>query len=333
MPEFDLPASTLDDIVRHPQARMLVGEIIARAYRRAVFATPQERFSLLSSDAPQNSLMQPVTYSQPRLPALTPAISSAELTAVTTGINGKLYKPFYVEDVDKVTFRVGEAADIPVILLKNADKTININKYGRMIKASYEALRYMPIDLLAFAIQRIAIKVEAEKVDDILATIVSGDGNIGTAAATYNASDLDPAATSGALTLKAWLAFKMKYDNPYMLTHVLGRNDAVLKLMMLSMGNANVPLVMAGGLFASQAVTPINNGLADGVRAGWLASAPANALVTFDKRVAIERVFEIGGQIREVDKWITNQTEGLTMTETEGFAIIEKGVTKTLLLQ
>jgi hypothetical protein len=53
-------------------------------------------------------------------------------------------------------------------------------------------------------------------------------------------------------------------------------------------------------------------------------------LVGTDRRLAVERVFEIGASIQEVDRYITNQTQVLTMTETEGYDILDGVATKIL---
>lgn len=331
-PFYNRGATTLEQMAGDKRTRVLIGEIASRAWRRVAYGGDQMQRLVLSTDAGAGSLMQPYSYSMPRLPLLQPAIPVSELVANTQGIPGRTYRPFYVEDVDQaeVNMRVGEGADIPVVNLRESEKTIILKKYGRMIKASYEALRYMPVDTFSFFVARVALAVEAEKVERILDVLVGGDGSSGTPE-NFNATALDALATGKTLTLKAWLAFKMKFQNPFMMTHSLSRADTALKAMLLNAGTANIPLANAGALIGGQGVTPINQ-LADTTRAGWLASAPADVFVAFDKRLAVERIFEIGGTIQETDRWIENQTEGLTQTEVEGYDIIEPEAVKTLTL-
>jgi hypothetical protein len=66
------------------------------------------------------------------------------------------------------------------------------------------------------------------------------------------------------------------------------------------------------------------------LRLGWTADAPTLKLVGTDRRLAVERVFEIGASIQEIDRYITNQTQVLTMTETEGYDILDGVATKIL---
>lgn len=322
IPELGIAASEFGDLVEHEQGRHLAVELIARAYRGAALDKNQ-RSIITSFEGLPGSMINQFAYAGPRDYLLEPAIPLSEVVGVTTGIRNNYYKPFWLEDVQNATSRVGEGAEIPAVKITTAEKTITLAKYGRRLDVTYEALRRIPIDILSFYIRRIAVTVESEKVDKVLSTIISGDGNSGTAATSYNLTALDSGTTAGNLTLKAYLAFKMKFRNPRMLTTVLAQDVSLLKLMLLNTGSANIPLVMMGGLAAAQTVTPINQGLSDGVRGGWLDGAPANKIVGFDKRFSIERIFEIGGMIQEEDKDVKQQINSLVLSEVEGYAVLD----------
>lgn len=328
VPELGIPASTLEDVVNHPKARHLAVELIARAYRGTV---TNKRAPMQSEMNIAGTWLSQFAYpAAPRANFIEPAIPLSEVVGQTTGITQKYYKPFYMQDIENVTARVSEAAEIPAVKISTTEKVINLQKYGRRLDITYEAIRSIPIDMLAFYVQRIAIKVEAEKVDKVIDIIVNGDGNAGTAATSYNLTTLDSGTTANNLTLKAWLAFKMKFKNPFQLTTIMSQDAGALALMLLNTGSANIPLVNAGGVFSQQAITPINNGLADGTRLGWLDTPPAGKLIGFDKRLSVERVFEIGANIQETDKDVKNQIDSLVLSEVEGYAIIEQTANKIL---
>ncbi len=333
-PQHNLPASTVEEIVNHPQARFLLTEIIARQYRSVVFAGygsgDGQRAPVLSTTGLPGSFLNQYQYSAPRDVLLEPAIPLSEVVGMTTGIRANVYRPFYLEDVTAANSRVAEAAEIPAVRIAQSEKTITLRKYGRRIDTTYEAIRHMPIDLVAFNVQRIAIAVEAEKVDKVLDVIINGDGTAGSAATNFNLTTLDPATTANNLTLLAWIAFKMKFKNPLKMTTVLGRDASLLKAFMLNTGSTNFPLIMMGSLGGGQSLTPINDRLAGGERAGWLDSAPASKLVGFDKRLSVERVFEIGANIQESDTDIKHQINHLVLSEVEGYAIIDPKANKTL---
>jgi hypothetical protein len=320
--EAGIPASTLEDVVEHPKARYLAIELIARAYRSVIHKRAP---AIMSTQGLPGSMINQYAYAGPRGIPLEPAIPLSELVGQTTGINQKYYKPFYIQDVTRATARVGEGAEIPAVKIATSENLINLYKYGRRIDVTYEALRSIPIDLLADKVRRIAIKVETEKVEKALDVIVNGDGNAGTAATVYQVSVLNGATAGNTFTLEAWLAFKMKFKNPFMLTTVIGQDASILQLMLMNTGSANIPLIMMGAIAGTQTFTPINQTLAGGERVGWLDAAPANKLVGIDKRFALERVFEIGANIQESDRDVKHQINSLVLSEVEGYAIMEGG--------
>ena len=159
--------------------------------------------------------------------------------------------------------------------------------------------------------------------------MVNGDGN-NNAPTTYALTTLDDDATAGTLTLPGWLAYKMKFANPYMLTGALAQESVALQMMLLTTGSANVPLVTVQQPSGLGAFTPINPGLRDSVALGWTSDAPAQKIVGFDRRFAIERIVDVGATITEIEQFITRQVQVLVMTEAEGYAIIDKNAINIL---
>ena len=318
--------------------RVLLAEFISRAWRRGVHSVHHaiqdaNRAVYLTSDSAPGTQVNPFAYAAgPRYTQISPAIPLSELVAINTGINANVYKAFYLQtDIDQIRMkRVTEAAEVPAAKLIGQERSVMLSKFGRRLETSYEALRRMPIDLVAFHIQRMAIQAEADKVTTVLGVIVNGDGNANTAATSYNLTALDPATTANNLTLTAWLSFKMKFPSPYMLTTALAQEGPALKLQMLNVGNANVQLFQMPWFGGANAFRPINPTLADGVALGWTGDAPAGKIVGFDRRFVIERVFEIGSNIQEVGQWIEKQVKFLVMTETEGYAVLDAGGSKVL---
>jgi hypothetical protein len=310
--------------------RMLYTEFFARQWRKVTHGGT--RATMLSNDSVAGSWARP--YAEAMSPRwdqqIAPAIPLSELIAMTTPISGADYRSFYLTyDATKLRqFRVGESAEIPIADLADAENTIRLQKFGRGIKASYEQMRRMRVDKLAMFIQLAAIQAEIDKVKAGLAVLINGDGN-NNAAVVDNLTTLDTAASAGTLTLKGWLAFKMKFANPYTITTSLMQEGVALSLALLNTGSANVPLSNANLGNLGTGLTPINQ-FGDGVRFGWEASAPALKIVGFDKRFAMEHVTEIGGDIAEMERFITNQTQVMTMSEVSGFAILDKNATRIL---
>jgi hypothetical protein len=263
---------------------------------------------------------------------IAPAIPLAELIAITSPINGAAYEAFYItnDESEQRMVRVSEGAEIPRAKLTGGDQVIKLKKYGRVLEASYEFIRRSRLDWLGLHIQRMAAQVESDKVSAVIAVVVNGDGNAGTAATVYNLTTLDTTAVAGSVTLKGWLAFKMKFANPYTLTSALTQEAVALQLMLLNMGSANVPAVQFGQGVGFSMFRPINPGLADGTGLGWTSVAPALKVVAMDSRLAVEQVTEIGATLQEVQRWTTQQVETLTLSEVEGYKIFDPSATAIL---
>lgn len=318
----------------HTAGRALFPEFFARQWQSVMRATrAEQRAILLSSDSAVGGWDRPYAdASGPRWRnKIAPPIPLSELVAVTTPVTGDTYRSIYMTyDAEAVRmYRVGESADIPVTTLVSSENIINLHKYGRGLRSSYELLRRTRVDKMAWFIQWVALQAQIDKVAAVLDVMVNGDGNANTAATEYNLTTLDADAVAGTLTLEGWLAFKLKFGEMYSLTTALMTEAVALKLITLNTGSANIPLasVTLGGIRNN--LTPINN-TGDAVRYGWTSEAPANKIVAFDASMAIEHVTEIGSTIREAERYITNQTQLMTMTEVEGFAVLDPGAIKIL---
>ncbi len=340
--EVGLQASTWEEATDTAERRALMPEFCARIWRQATHraaVTSSTRAMLLSGDYPLNDPMNPWVQASEglRAPMLRPAIPLDLLVARTTAINGDGYRSLYLSDTlgtDAYRMkRIAEGTEIPATTLITGEHTLRITKFGRALRATYEQLRRQRIDRIAFIVARMALQAEADKVSQVLGVIVSGDGNANTAAATYAQTALHPGSAAGTLTLSAWLTFKLRFTSAYTPSVILAQEASILQLLMLPvLTNTNqLPLVMASGPFgALRPVGGVDNQLAQGEAYGVTSEAPALKLVAFDPSQAIERVTEIGGQISEVERFINNQTTMMTMTEVEGYGVIDANASRLL---
>jgi hypothetical protein len=316
--------------------RALYPEFFARQWREVAFATPQQRAILLSSDSVIGGWDRP--YADAAGPRwndqFAPAIPLSELVAMTTPITGEDYRSLYMTyDEDELRmFRVGESAEIPMAELESSERAIRLRKYGRGLRTTYEQLRRMRVDRLAWWIRWVALQSEVDKVAAALAVLINGDGNANTAATEVDLTDLHSGATPGTLSLEGWLAFRLLFEQPYMLTTALMQSAEALQLIMLNSGSANIPLAGLNLAGIGNTLTPINT-TADGIRYGWTSDAPADKIVGFDRRFALEHVMEIGSEISETERFITNQTQVITMTENSAFAVLDPSAARVLDLE
>lgn len=338
-PDRGYYADTFDKFYENDNTRALVPEFVRRVWHRVATGGVRAGTSptLASTDTPLGNVMNPFwDNATPRIQQLAPVLPLSEFVSVTTPIRGDAYRAFYLtEPTNKNDYRmvrIAEGAEIPRVRLVGADHMTRLHKYGRAMEATYEILRRQRIDMIALHISRLAIQAETDKVATVIDVMINGDGNSNTAATSVNLTTLDPAAVAGTLTLKGWLNFKLQWLNPYRVTTAVAQQAMALQAMLLSTGSANIPLSVAfpnsfGGL------RPMNTtGLGDAVDFGWTTDAPANKIVGFDNRFGVERVYEVGSDINEVERFVMRQTQALTMTEVEGYNCIDPNSVKILVV-
>lgn len=322
-------ASTYGDFFE--RAPYLVHEWAARVWRNVQENGKRAMYDY--SDATPGSWERPYAEAQQARwsQMIAPAIPLDSLIALTTTIEGDAYRAYYLtHDASIVRMvRVRPGAEMPRSRLASAENTVSLYKYGRTLEATYEQLRYQRLNKVALHIAQMAVQAETDKVATVIDIMVNGDGNSSTAATNYNLTTLDSAASAGTLTLKGWIAFKMKFTNPYVITGALMQEAVALQLALLNTGSANIPQLSlnAGGL--GLGLRPINQ-FADGVDYGWTADAPTLKIVGFDKRFGIERIVGAGSNVQEVERFTTRQVEALTISELEGYMTYNQSALKTL---
>jgi len=340
VPELGIRASTWEEATDTPEKRALLPEVMARVWRNVASRnlpamSPQGRALLLSGDAAVNTLANPfVDNREIRAKRLMAPIPLDAIVARTTMIDNDAYRTLYVvDDLNTDGYRmkrVSEAADIPSTTLVTGEHTLRIHKYGRALRASYEQLRRQRIDRIAFIVERMAIQAEVDKVADATAVLTAGDGNANTAATVLNLTALDAAAVAGTLTLKGWLTAKMRFGIAYQPDTVLAPEATALQLMLLPFNTVNGTPLLTNPAQGIGNLRPINEYFSGSMRYGVSPDVAALKLLLFDSTMALEQVNEIGGNVSEVERFVTNQTQILTMTEVSGFGIIDVNATRLL---
>lgn len=334
-PALGIYANEFGAFLRDEQTRALVPEWAARIWREVQHGRSASTRALYTSgDEIPGSSMRP--YAEAAALRVTspvaPPIALSDIVAITTPIDGNTYRSVYLttSTTDLRMRRVAESADIPLFKLTTSQNSINLYKYGTGVESTYESLRRARLDKVRFWLQQMALQAEMDRVSEAINILVSGDGNSGTAATNWRAkTDFDSTATGKTITLKAYLNYKLKFFPLYRLSHIFGTEADILKLLLLNVGDSDQMAYLGD----PTAAPGYDNMLRDGVRYGITADVPADKLVGLDARSALERVIEIGSNIQEIERFARNQTQVLTMTEVEAFAILQPGTVKTLELE
>ena len=237
------------------------------------------------------------------------------IVATVTDIDGMDYRSIVsdVSEDDKTLKVVGEGAYIPRTTVKTGENLVKLHKRGRMLVASYEALRFQRLDLFTVTLGQIGAYIARAQLKDAIGVLINGDGN-------NNAAANVSLATSGTLTygdlVSLWAGL-----SPYELNTIL----APTAEMQTILGMTQMQDSYAGLNFQAtgKTVTPLGASL---LHAPEMTSGK---LIGLDKNCALEMV-QAGGVVTDYDKLIDRQLERAAVTCTAGFAKIFTGASKTL---
>ena len=237
------------------------------------------------------------------------------ITAATTRFDGMDYRSITAEagGEDKELHLVEEGAQIPATTIKVQGNLVKLRKRGRMLVASYEAVRYQKLDLFSVTLRQMGAHIARSQLADAVEVLKNGDGN-------GNAAPVDKVAASGQLTYDDLVDFWSKFD-PYEMNALLVSGDVMVKLLKLP--EFQNPLTGLNFQGTGKLTTPLGATL---LRTSVL---PPKTAIGLDKRFALEQV-QGSDVMVEYDKLIDRQLERAAVTTVGGFAKIFKDASRVL---
>lgn len=231
----------------------------------------------------------------------------SEVVATTTKINGLNYRSIASVPTkdDKEMQIVAEGAEIPGTEVKLQEHLIQLNKRGRMLTASYEAIEFQKLDLFTVTLKQIGNYLATTLLGDAVGVIINGDGN-------SNPATVYSTATANQLTYDDLLNVWSRFDG-YEMNTLLVSPDVMLKI--LEIPEFQNPLTGLNFQGTGKLVTPMGATL---IRSS---AVPAGKLIALDKRFAIEQVIASDVAV-ESDKLIDKQLTRAAITTIAGFAKI-----------
>lgn len=232
-----------------------------------------------------------------------------KIIAARTDINGLDYRTIAshpektpAEEVAESFIAEGEA--IPEIQITTKENLVKLRKRGKMLVASYEALRFQRLDIFSVTLREIGAYLARVQVFDALGTIIEGDGN-------ENPAQIlpfkDKEAVSYADLLNLWSTL-----HPYTMNTIITSPDIAAGIFALpEMRDAAAGLNFHA---TGKAVTPLGANLITTNTFG-------STMIAIDKNYALEMV-TAGGIVTDFDKLIDRQLERAAVTQTYGFAKI-----------
>ena len=222
---------------------------------------------------------------------------------------------------DKKLMQVVEGASIPATEVRTKSNLVKLNKRGRMLVASYEAIRFQKLDLFSVTLRQIGSYIQQMHVQDAVDVLVNGDGN-NNAAAELKIGTSPMSGTKGTLSYAQLVEFWSQFE-PYTLNTMLASNGALVKLLKLSeMQNAAAGLNFQG---TGSLCTPLG---------AQLLRSPCvkeGTIIGLDRRYALEMV-QAGEVSVEYDKLIDRQLERAAITSISGFGKIMPESAKVLVI-
>ena len=234
-----------------------------------------------------------------------------DITATVTNFDGMDYRSITSEagGEEKELRRVDEGTEIPSTTVKVQENLVKLHKRGRMLVASYEAIRFQRLDLFSVTLRQIGAYIARMHLDDAVQVLMNGDGN-NNAADAYEIGSGKISGTAGTLTYSALLEFWSKFD-PYSMNTMLVSNDVMLQMLKLS--EFQNPLTGLNFQGTGTLSTPL------GAKLLRTSAVPAGKLIGLDKNYALEHI--CGSEVMvEYDKLIDRQIERAAITSISGFA-------------
>ena len=243
------------------------------------------------------------------------------IVATTTMIDAMDYRSIYSDasDEDKALQDVEEGAAIPETSVKTKEHLVKLTKRGRMLVASYEALRFQKLDLFSVMLRQIGSYIQKQQLSDAVKVLLEGDGN-DNAAVQYTIGTSPISGTAGNLTYDQLVEFWGRFD-PYTMNTILCSTGTMTKL--LKVPELQNPLTGLNFQGTGKLTSPL------GAQLHRTSAVADDVIIGLDNRYALEQV-RAGDVLVEYDKLIDRQLERAAITSISGFAKICDGAAAVL---
>ncbi len=228
------------------------------------------------------------------------------IIATKTNINGLDYRTITsIPTADEKELKeVAEGAEIPETVVHTQENLVTLKKRGRMLVASYEAIRFQRLDLFTVTLRQIGAYIARSQFKDAVNVLINGDGNNNPAA------EIAPA-SAGNITYEDLITLWNSFS-PYEMNTLIASPDVTAKLLtMPEFRDAPAGLNFHGN---GSMITPLG--------AKLIKSTDIDkTIVALDKNYALEMV-TAGDVMTDFDRLIDRQLERAAITQISGFAKI-----------
>ena len=243
------------------------------------------------------------------------------ITATTTVIDSMDYRSIYSipTDADLELQNVAEGTAIPETEVKTKENLVSLTKRGRMLVASYEAVRFQKLDLFSVMLRQIGSHIQKQQLADAVTVLLEGDGN-NNAATVFSVGTSPISGTAGSLGYDQLVEFWGQFD-PYTMNTILCSTATMTK--MLKIPELQNPMTGLNFQGTGKLTTPL------GAQLHRTGAVEDGMIIGLDNRYALELV-RAGDVLVEYDKLIDRQLERAAITSISGFGKICQDAVKAL---
>lgn len=231
-----------------------------------------------------------------------------KIIATTTMIDSMDYRSIQssIADSDLEMPYVSEGSSFSELQITLKDNLTKLEKHGRLLSASYEAIKYQKLDLFTVTLKQIGAYIANSEFRRAIQSIEGEVEVIGAAGSEFAYEDL----------LSLWTSL-----SPYRMTSLVTNITELSKLLTIpEFKDAAAGLDFHG---TGKVITPFGAGIID---CSYI--TPGN-IIGIDKDYAIEKV-QAGGVLVEYDKLIDRQLERAAISTITGFSPIFNDAAKML---
>lgn len=243
------------------------------------------------------------------------------ITATVTNFDGMDYRSIasVPTEEEKSLKRVEEGSEIPTTAIRTQENLVRLHKRGRMLVASYEAIRFQRLDLFSVTLRQIGAYIARMHLEDAISVILDGDGNKNPAES-FTVGTPPIGGEAGTLSYEALIDFWGQFD-PYTMNTMLVADDVMLD--MLKLPEFQNPLTGLNFQGTGTLTSPL------GAKLLRTSAMPAGKMIGLDKNYALEMIN--GSDVTvEYDKLIDRQLERAAITSISGFAKLYADAAKVL---
>ena len=243
------------------------------------------------------------------------------ITAAVTRFEGMDYRSItsVPQKKDKDLRHVAEGAAIPQTVVRTKEDLVRLHKRGRMLVASYEAVRCQKLDLFSVTLRQIGAHINRMHLEDAIDVLMNGDGNEN-AAQVFSVGTSPIGGEAGTLTYDELVDFWSQFD-PYEMNTLLVSGDVMRQL--LKMKEFQDPLTGLNFQGTGRLTTPL------GAKLLRTSALSAGRMIGLDRNYALEMV-QGSDVMVEYDKLIDRQLERAAITSISGFAKLFPDAAKVL---